>query len=214
MTFYSRHVKRILDVIVSGLALVLLSPVLLAAAALVWARVGRPVLFVQQRPGHREKLFLLYKFRTMTDARDKKGCLLPDIERITPTGAWLRKTSIDELPELWNILRGDMSLVGPRPLLTTYLPYYTEAERHRHDVRPGLSGLAQISGRNSLDWDARLAKDLEYVSRITLAGDVRIILLTLLKVFRRENVIVNTDAGEGNLARIRQEKIDRLKTGS
>lgn len=212
MNLYTRYLKRIMDIFLSGAALLVLSPVLLAVAILIRLKIGSPEIFTQQRPGRHERIFKLYKFRTMTDDRDKDGNLLPDSDRITPFGALLRRTSLDELPELWNVLKGDMSVVGPRPLLTGYLQYYSEQEKHRHDVRPGLSGLAQISGRNSLNWDERLAKDVEYVNGITFAGDLRIILITLLKVLKREDVIVNTDLGEGNLAKIRKEIAERQKT--
>lgn len=212
MNLYTRYLKRIMDMFMSGAALLVLSPVLLVVAMLVRLKIGSPVFFTQQRPGRHERIFELCKFRTMTDDRDKDGSLLPDSDRITPFGALLRRTSLDELPELWNVLKGDMSIVGPRPLLTSYLPYYTDHEKHRHDVRPGLSGLAQISGRNSLNWDDRLAKDVEYVNAITFAGDLRIILITLRKVLKREDVIVNTDLGEGNLAKIRKGIAERQKT--
>ena len=146
-------------------------------------KLGSPVLFTQDRPGKDEKIFKLYKFRTMTDKRDEKGNLLPDAERMTRFGAALRSTSLDELPELFNIIKGDMAIIGPRPLLVQYLPYYTEEERHRHDVRPGLSGYAQVNGRNYLKWDKRLALDVEYVNKITFAGDFKIVLKTIKKVF-------------------------------
>ena len=185
---YMNCFKRIFDFCLSALALVVLSPVMLVTAVLVRVRLGSPVFFRQERPGRDEKLFRLLKFRTMTDGRDEEGNLLPDELRLTGFGRMLRSTSLDELPELFNILRGDMAVVGPRPLLVRYLPYYKLEERIRHSVRPGLTGLAQISGRNNLGWDERLALDAEYARHITLAGDVRIILRTVGKVFRRSDI--------------------------
>jgi len=205
MSLYVHFFKRILDIFLSSAALICLSPVLLVLTVLVRVNIGRPVIFKQERPGKDAKIFRIYKFRTMTDQRDKNGNLLPDHLRMTKFGAWLRKTSMDELPELVNIWKGEMSVVGPRPLLVSYLPYYSENEMHRHDVRPGLSGLAQISGRNNLNWDRRLAKDVEYVNHISFAGDAKIIILTIFKVFRKENIQTDTDASEGNLAYIREE---------
>lgn len=158
---YRNCMKRCLDFLLSLCGLILLSPVLLILAVLVRVKLGSPVLFKQERPGKNEKIFTLCKFRTMTDEKDEKGNLLPDAVRLTKFGKFLRGTSLDELPELLNILKGDMSIVGPRPLLVSYLPYYSERERLRHSVRPGLTGLAQVSGRNYIDWDRRLAKDVE-----------------------------------------------------
>lgn len=211
MKIYDRVFKRIMDLFLSCIAFVCLSPFLLFVALMVRVTLGRPVIFKQERPGRNEKVFQLYKFRTMTDERDTDGNLLPDGVRLTRFGALLRKTSVDELPELWNIIKGEMSIVGPRPLLTGYLPYYTEREKHRHDVRPGLSGLAQISGRNNLNWNDRLAKDVEYVNNISFTGDIKIIFLTLLKVLKKENVVVNTDTSEGNLAAIRETAFEDQK---
>jgi lipopolysaccharide/colanic/teichoic acid biosynthesis glycosyltransferase len=171
---------------------------------LVRIKLGSPVIFCQERPGKNEKIFKLYKFRTMTDARDENGELLPDEVRLTKFGKFLRSTSLDELPELWNILRGDMSIVGPRPLLVSYLPYYTEEERKRHCVSPGLTGLAQVNGRNNLTWEEKFAYDLEYVNRISFTADVKIIIKTALKVFIRADVQADTQTIEGNLAKIRQ----------
>ena len=153
---YRKFFKRFFDVLLSGCALILLSPVLLIVAVLVRTKLGSPVIFCQERPGKNEKIFKMYKFRSMTDARDENGVLLPDEVRLTRLGRILRSTSLDELPELWNILRGDMSIVGPRPLLVKYLPLYNEEQRHRHDVRPGLTGLAQVNGRNAITWEDRL----------------------------------------------------------
>ena len=206
---YEKYCKRPLDALLSGTALVLLSPVMGITALLVKRKLGSPVLFRQERPGRDEKIFLLCKFRTMTDARDAEGKLLPDKDRMTPFGAFLRSTSLDELPELLNILKGDMALVGPRPLLVQYLPYYTEDERHRHDVRPGLTGLAQISGRNLVQWDQRLAYDVEYVKKITFRGDLTILMKTIGKVLKRADVAVDPEADEGYLDQIRKGMTDR-----
>lgn len=187
---YRKFFKRFFDVVLSLLALVILSPVLLAVAVLVRIKLGSPVIFHQERPGKDEKIFRLYKFRSMTDERDENGELLPDEVRLTRFGRVLRSTSLDELPELWNILKGDMSIVGPRPLLVRYLPYYTEEERHRHDVRPGLTGLAQVNGRNLLNWEDRFSYDLRYVREYGLWMDVRVLLLTVRKVFAWKDVRV------------------------
>ena len=192
-----------LDRLISLTGLILLSPVIIVLAILVRIKLGSPVIFHQERPGYRERIFTLCKFRTMTDDRDESGELLPDSERLTKFGSFLRKTSLDELPELWNILKGDMSLVGPRPLLVSYLPYYTERERLRHTVRPGLTGLAQVSGRNFIEWDKRLEKDAEYVEHLTFRMDLKVLGKTVKTLFVRENVAVYTDAVEGNLAEIR-----------
>lgn len=201
--FYERFVKRFLDIFLSGMALIILSPTLLVTAILVRVKLGSPVIFCQERPGKDEKIFKLHKFRSMSDARDENGDLLPDEERLTGFGKKLRSLSIDELPELFDIFRGKMSIVGPRPLLVEYLPYYTENERHRHDVRPGLTGLAQINGRNTLTWEQKFAYDLEYVQRISFCEDIKILFRTVGKVLNRSGVQVNTQSGEGNLAKIR-----------
>lgn len=174
---YETYVKRALDVALSGCALAVLSPVMGVTALLVRQKLGSPVIFHQDRPGKDEQIFRLYKFRTMTDA-----------QRLTPFGRRLRSTSLDELPELWNILRGDMSIVGPRPLLVKYLPYYTAEERRRHAVRPGLTGLAQVNGRNALRWEDRFAYDVDYVDHISFALDAKIVLMTLRCVFSREGI--------------------------
>lgn len=200
---YEKYVKRLLDIVLSGCALIVLSPLLLVTAILVRVKLGSPVIFCQERPGKDEKIFMLHKFRSMSDARDETGALLPDEERLTGFGKKLRALSIDELPELWDIFRGKMSIVGPRPLLVEYLPYYTENERHRHDVRPGLTGLAQINGRNTLTWEQKFAYDLEYVQHISFCEDIKILFSTVGKVLNRSGVQVNTQSGEGNLARIR-----------
>lgn len=202
---YRKVVKRILDIIISGVGLLLLSWLYLILAVLVRTKLGSPVIFHQERPGYGEKIFRLCKFRTMTDERDENGELLPDKDRLTKFGRMLRATSLDELPELWNIFKGDMSLIGPRPLLVSYLPWYTEREKLRHTVRPGLTGLAQVSGRNFLAWDQRLEKDAQYVENLSFGLDVKIFFLTIKKVFVREDVAVDTNVLEGNLAKIRQE---------
>lgn len=177
-----------MDIVLSFIAILLLSPFLLIIAFLVRIKLGSPVIFKQDRPGLNEKIFTLYKFRTMTDERDENGELLPDEKRMTKYGKFLRSTSLDELPELFNIFKGDMSLVGPRPLLVQYLPLYDEYQRRRHEVRPGLSGLAQISGRNTLSWEEKFRLDVEYVDNISFIGDFKIILSTLKKVFVREGI--------------------------
>ena len=186
---YETYVKRALDVALSGCALAVLSPVMGVTALLVRQKLGSPVIFHQDRPGKDEQVFRLYKFRSMTDARGADGELLPDAQRLTPFGRRLRSTSLDELPELWNILRGDMSIVGPRPLLVKYLPYYTAEERRRHAVRPGLTGLAQVNGRNALRWEDRFAYDVDYVDCASFIGDVTIIVKTVISVLRRTDVV-------------------------
>ena len=160
---YQKYIKRLLDIILSLIAIIITLPIFLITGILVLIFLGKPAIFRQKRPGKKEKIFTMYKFRTMSNKKDKDGNLLPDELRLTKLGKFLRKTSLDEIPEFINILKGDMSFVGPRPLLVEYLPYYTEEEHHRHDVRPGLTGLAQISGRNLLNWDDKFRKDLEYV---------------------------------------------------
>ena len=201
--FYEKYIKRLLDIVLSGCALIVLSPLLLVTAILVRVKLGSPVIFCQERPGKDEKIFRLHKFRSMSDARDETGALLPDKERLTGFGKKLRSLSIDELPELWDIFCGKMSIVGPRPLLVEYLPYYSEDERHRHDVRPGLTGLAQVNGRNTLTWEQKFAYDLEYVQHIGFCEDIKILFRTVGKVLNRSGVQVNTQSGEGNLAKIR-----------
>ena len=187
---YAKYIKRILDFILSLIALIVLSPVLLVVAILVRIKLGSPIIFKQQRHGKDEKIFTLYKFRTMTDKKDENGNLLPDSERLTKFGKVLRSTSLDELPELVNILKGDMSIVGPRPLAVQYLPYYNEKEGHRHDVKPGLTGLAQVNGRNALQWEERFKYDLKYVNNVSFKLDLKIICMTIKKVFKRENIVV------------------------
>lgn len=201
---YERFIKRPLDFVLSTGALIVLSPLMLITAILVRVKLGSPVLFTQDRPGKDEKIFKLYKFRTMTDAKDENGKLLPDTVRLTTFGEKLRSTSLDELPELINIAKGDMSVIGPRPLLVRYLPAYTEKERHRHDVRPGLSGLAQVNGRNYVPWDERLAYDVKYVNKITFLGDAKIVIRTIMNVLRHDDVATNTEEiDEGYLDEIR-----------
>lgn len=200
-----KYIKRILDIILSLLAIIILSPLLAVTAVLVKTKLGSPVLFKQERPGKDEKIFTLMKFRTMTDERDENGELLPDEVRLTKFGKFLRSTSIDELPELFNILKGDMSVIGPRPLLVQYLPYYTEEERHRHDVRPGLSGLAQANGRNNVTWEEKFAWDIKYVNEMSLILDINIFLKTVFNVLKRDDVVVDSYEVEPNLDDIRRE---------
>lgn len=193
-SFYEKYIKRLMDIVLSGGALIVLSPVLLVTAVLVRTKLGSPVIFCQERPGKDEKIFKLYKFRTMNDRTDKWGNLLPDEERLTKFGKVLRSTSLDELPELWNILRGDMSIVGPRPLLVRYLPRYNEEQKHRHDVRPGLTGWAQVHGRNAISWEEKFKLDVWYVQNLSFAVDVKTIFLTVKKVFCREGISSETAA--------------------
>lgn len=188
---YEKYIKRLMDCFLSVLAIIILSPILFLIAILIKIKLGSPVLFIQDRPGLNGKIFKLYKFRSMTDTRDENGELLPDIERLTPFGRKLRSTSLDELPELFNIAKGDMAIVGPRPLLVKYLPYYNKRDLRRHDVRPGLTGLAQVSGRNALTWGEKFKKDVEYVDRITFLEDIKIVLLTVKKIFEREGIEFN-----------------------
>ncbi|MDO4332381.1 MAG: sugar transferase [Eubacteriales bacterium] len=212
---YKKYIKRFLDIVLSLCILIVLSPLLLVLAVFVRVKLGSPVLFRQKRPGLGERIFTLYKFRTMTDARDENGDLLPDKERLTSFGKFLRATSLDELPEFFNILKGDMSFIGPRPLLVSYLPYYTEEESLRHTVRPGLTGLAQVSGRNFLDWDKRLEKDVEYVKGLSFGMDMKVLFLTVKVVFAKSDVAEDTNQAEGNFAQIRKERLERtgnLKT--
>lgn len=185
---YQNYIKRLLDVILSTVGIVTLSPVMLMTAFLVRIKLGNPIIFRQERPGKDEKIFEMYKFRSMTDAQDQNGKLLPDELRLTSFGKKLRSTSLDELPELFNILKGDMSIVGPRPLLIKYLPLYSEEQRHRHDVRPGLTGLAQVKGRNSLDWEEKFQWDIKYVNNISLLIDIMILFETIKIVFKREGI--------------------------
>ena len=192
-SFYERFIKRLLDLVLSSVALVLLSPVLLITAILVRINLGTPVIFKQERPGKNGQVFMLYKFRSMINNPVNEASL-SDEKRLTPFGQKLRSTSLDELPELWNILKGDMSIVGPRPLLVKYLPLYNEEQRHRHDVRPGLTGWAQVNGRNSITWEDKFCHDVWYVRNISFALDVKIVFLTVKKVFCREGISSGTAA--------------------
>lgn len=185
---YCRYIKRLLDILLSGCALVVLSPVLLIVAILVRTKLGSPVIFCQERPGKDEKIFKMYKFRSMTDERDENGNLLPDEVRLTKFGRLLRSTSLDELPELWNIFKGDMSIVGPRPLLVRDMVFMSPQQRLRHTFVPGLTGLAQVKGRNAITWEEKLSYDLEYIDRFSFGLDVYIVFLTIKKVFNREGI--------------------------
>lgn len=204
---YAKFIKRPLDFFLSLCAILVLSPVLIILI-IVGAVVmkGNP-FFTQLRPGKNEKIFKLIKFRTMTCEKDKDGNLLPDDKRLTKYGKILRSTSLDELPELINILKGDMAVIGPRPLLPEYLPYYTEEERIRHSIRPGLTGLAQVNGRNAIDWDKKLAFDVEYVSKITFLKDVKILFLTAYKVFKRDDILVGSEFKAGKFIDQRKERL-------
>ena len=185
---YRHFFKRLLDIICSGLGLIFLSPVLLVLAILVRVKLGSPVLFRQERPGKGEKIFKLYKFGTMTDKRDEPAELLPDEVRLTRFGKLLRSTSMDELPELWNILKGDMSLIGPRPLLVQYLPLYNEKQKRRHEVRPGITGYAQVNGRNSISWEDRFEMDVFYVDNLSFIMDIKIFAKTIFTVLKRDGI--------------------------
>lgn len=192
-SIYEKYIKRFIDIICSLAALIVLSPVLLILTIVGAIKMKGNPFFTQLRPGKDEKIFKLVKFRTMTCEKDKDGNLLPDEKRLTKYGKFLRSTSLDELPELWNILKGDMSIVGPRPLLVEYLPYYTEEENHRHDVRPGLTGLAQINGRNAISWDQKLAYDVFYVRDVSFVADIKIIIGTFEKVLKRSDIKVGNE---------------------
>lgn len=189
-----KYIKRILDIISSLLAIIILSPLLAVTAILVKTKLGSPVLFKQERPGKDEKIFTLMKFRTMTDERDENGKLLPDEVRLTKFGKFLRSTSIDELPELFNILKGDMSVIGPRPLLVEYIPRYNEHQHRRHEVRPGLSGWAQVNGRNTVSWEDKFDMDVHYVDNYSFAMDVKILFMTVLNVLKKEGISSETSA--------------------
>lgn len=185
---YRKYIKRGLDFVLSFIALIVLSPVILVIAILVRIKLGKPVIFRQQRPGKNEKIFTLYKFRTMTDEKDEKGNLLSDEVRLTKFGKFLRSTSLDELPELINILKGDMSIVGPRPLLVEYLSLYNEEQKRRHNVRPGLTGLAQANGRNRITWEEKFKDDIYYIENISLVDDIKIVFKTIKNVIKREGI--------------------------
>lgn len=192
--FYRKYGKRLMDFVLSLLAITALSPVLLVVAVLVRTKLGSPIVFKQNRPGLHEKIFTMYKFRTMTSEKDEQGNLLPDEIRLTKFGKFLRSTSLDELPGLFNILFGHMSVIGPRPLLVQYLPLYNEHQKRRHEVRPGLSGLAQVNGRNAISWESKFDFDVQYVENVSFIGDWKIIFLTLKKVFVREGISSDTTA--------------------
>ncbi|EJT6171570.1 sugar transferase [Clostridium perfringens] len=191
---YKNYLKRVLDVIFASVGIIVFFPIYILVAVMVRINLGSPIIFKQKRPGKDEKIFTMYKFRSMSDQKDKNGNLLSDKERLTKFGRVLRSTSLDELPELFNILKGDMSIVGPRPLAIVYLEYYNEEEKKRHSVRPGLTGLAQINGRNLSNWDERFKNDIEYVENISFANDFKIILKTIKKVLLKEDVVAR---GEG-----------------
>lgn len=190
---YRKYIKRLLDIVLSLFALILLGPIFIIVFLLVRKKLGKPAIFKQKRPGKNEQIFTMYKFRTMTNEKDENGELLPDSKRLTKFGNFLRQTSLDELPELVNIFKGDMSIVGPRPLVIRYLPHYTEHEKKRHDVRPGLTGLAQVNGRNLLSWDKRLGMDVKYVNTLSFTLDALIILLTIKNVIQRNDIVVGSD---------------------
>ena len=185
---YRKFFKRVIDIFLSGFALLILSPLFILLAIMVRAKLGSPVFFKQQRPGKNEKVFTMYKFRTMTDEKDEEGNLLPDEKRLTKFGNFLRATSLDELPEIWNIFKGDMSIVGPRPLLVQYLPLYNEFQKRRHEVKPGLTGHAQVSGRNAISWDEKFKKDIEYIDNISFWLDVKIFFKTIKKVLKKDDI--------------------------
>lgn len=206
---YAKYIKRMLDFILSLIALIVLSPLMIIIGILVRIKLGRPVIFKQKRPGKNEKIFTLYKFRTMTDEKDEQGNLLADEKRLTKFGKFLRSTSLDELPELWNILKGEMAIVGPRPLLVEYLPLYNEEQKHRHDIKPGLTGLAQISGRNAIQWEEKFKEDIEYVNNITFIQDTKIILKTFIKVFKKDGI-----NQEGNATMRKFEGTKKEKTNA
>lgn len=204
---YAKYIKRILDLILSLMALILLMPLMIIIGILVRINLGSPIIFKQKRPGKNEKIFTLYKFRTMTDKRDIDGNLLPDEYRLTKFGKFLRSTSLDELPELINIIKGDMAIVGPRPLLVEYLPYYTEEEKHRHDVRPGLTGLAQVNGRNEISWEEKLKYDTEYIKKISFYSDLKIIFKTIKKTIKRKDIKMGKELQFGKLNVEREKKV-------
>lgn len=207
---YKKYLKRIFDICCALAAIIVFSWLYIIVAVLVRIKLGSPVIFKQERPGKNEKIFTLYKFRTMTDKRDEEGNLLPDDVRLTKFGRLLRKTSLDELPEAFNILFGHMSVVGPRPLLVSYLPYYTEEERHRHDVRPGLTGLAQINGRNTITWEEKFKYDIEYVNNVSFSNDVKIIWRTIFKFIKREDILVGKQHTVGKLNEERASMKERI----
>ena len=192
--FYAKFIKRLIDILLSGCALLVLSPIYLILYFMVKSKLGSPVFFCQERPGKDEKIFKMYKFRSMTSETDAEGNLLPDEVRLTPFGKKLRSTSLDELPEIWNIFKGDMSIIGPRPLLVRYLPRYSAEQKHRHDIRPGLTGWAQVNGRNAISWEDKFKYDIEYVENVSFAMDVKIFFMTIKKVFAHEGISSDTSA--------------------
>ena len=204
---YQRYIKRLLDIACSLLALIVFGWLYIILAILVRVKLGSPVIFKQKRPGKDERIFELYKFRSMSNARDENGKLLPDAQRLTRFGKILRSTSLYSLPEAWNILKGDMSVVGPRPWAVSYLKYFTKEEHRRHEVRPGLTGLAQVHGRTVSNWDERLKYDLDYVDHVTFLNDVKIILLTVKKVFAREGIVSAEE--QGNFYDYRKEQWEK-----
>ena len=218
---YQKYIKRLLDIILSLIAIIITLPIFLIVGILVLIFLGKPAIFRQKRPGKNEKVFTMYKFRTMSNKKDKDGNLLPNELRITKFGSFLRKTSLDEIPEFINILKGDMSFVGPRPLRVDYLPLYNKEQRHRHDIRPGLTGLAQVSGRNNITWKEKLNYDLKYIDNITFIEDIKIILKTVIKVFNKEDITTDgmdtaEDLGDYLLRtnKITEEKYkEKLKDG-
>lgn len=191
---YQKYIKRLLDIILSLIAIIITLPIFLIVGILVLIFIGRPVLFRQKRPGKNEKIFTMYKFRTMTNKKDKDGNLLPNEQRLTKFGNILRKTSLDEIPEFINILKGDMSFVGPRPLRVDYLPLYNSKQKHRHDVRPGLTGLAQVNGRNSISWKQKFDYDIEYINNVSFLNDLKIVLLTIKKVILKKDIYGNNNS--------------------
>ncbi|MGN8914147.1 sugar transferase [Anaerofustis butyriciformans] len=191
-TFYDKYIKRIIDFLLSLIGIIILSPVLLIVSIMVRTKLGSPILFKQERPGLNGKIFKMYKFRTMTNETDENGELLPDEVRLAKFGKFLRSSSLDELPEMFNILKGDMSIVGPRPLLVKYLPLYSERQSHRHDVRPGLTGYAQVNGRNAISWEEKFELDIFYVNNSSFMVDLMIFFKTIKKVFDREGISSGT----------------------
>ncbi|MBF0988769.1 MAG: sugar transferase [Clostridiales bacterium] len=206
---YPRYIKRLLDIVLSIIAIILLSPIYIVVSILVLIFMGWPILFKQPRPGKNEKIFNMYKFRTMTNKKNKEGVLLSDEERINKFGKFLRTTSLDELPELFCILTGKMSIVGPRPLVVSYLPYYNDREKHRHDVKPGLTGLAQINGRNTLQWEERFEYDIEYVNNISFKMDLKIIIYTIKKVFKREDIVLSGTGKIEDFHKYRKKQLEK-----
>jgi lipopolysaccharide/colanic/teichoic acid biosynthesis glycosyltransferase len=210
---YKLFFKRSLDIVLSGFSLIILAPVMLIVALLIRIKLGSPVIYAVPRPGMNEKIFILFKFRSMSNERDSSGQLLPDNIRLTKFGHFLRSTSLDELPELFNIFKGDMSIVGPRPLAVQYLPFYSEIERRRHDVRPGLTGLAQIRSRNELTWESKFANDIEYVNNISFISDFKIIFKTLMKLFKRDEIGIRGISSAEDFDRYRKKQIDNRMEG-